>query len=62
MSSHAPYSHEDETEQAYRTYLDELQPLPGWDGLPFSLLLKEGDPTAYELGLVDYRDQQEGNK
>lgn len=60
MLTHAPYTITDETERAYQYHLDELHPLDGWDGTPFSLLLRDGDPIAYQVGLTDYRDQTGG--
>jgi len=45
--------------EAYKMYdemLDELYPLDGINCNPFSILLKEGDPTAYQCGFVDWCD------
>lgn len=49
-------------EQAYTRYnefLDELQPLEGMACNPFSQLLREGDPIAYNCGFNDFCDGQE---
>ena len=54
MSGHAQYTITSTVEQAYQEYLDDVYPLDGWDGTPFSLLLKRGDPIAYQVGLDEF--------
>ena len=50
----------DETEayEQYNNMLDELQPLEGIACNPFSILLKEGDPIAYDCGFADFCDAE----
>jgi hypothetical protein len=47
---------EREVRQDYDNWLNELYPLKGINCNPFSILLKEGDPIAYEEGFSDYCD------
>lgn len=50
-----------EEKEAYKLYnemLDELYPLKGIHCNPFSHLLKEGDPIAYDCGFSDQCDGQ----
>ncbi len=48
------------TEQDYQDHLDETYDLEslGWQGLPFSILLKRGDPVAYWTGYNDWKALQ----
>lgn len=50
---------ENEAYQEYNDFLDEMQPLTGFACNPFSILLQEGDPIAYNCGFNDYCDSQE---
>lgn len=48
--------------EAYKQYddmLNELYPLDGIACNPFSILLAEGDPVAYECGFADYCDNHD---
>jgi len=50
---------EQEAYSEYDDMLNELYPLDGVACNPFSTLLKEGDPTAYDCGFADYCDAYE---
>jgi hypothetical protein len=47
---------EHEAYQQYNDMLDEMYPLEGIACNPFSTLLREGDPVAYDCGFADYCD------
>ena len=50
---------EDQAYESYNDMLDEMQPLDGIACNQFSVLLREGDPTAYNCGFSDYCDGQD---
>lgn len=49
---------EQEAYEQYDDILNELYPLAGFACNPFSILLREGDNTAYEIGFADYCNNQ----
>ncbi|MHA1146459.1 MAG: hypothetical protein ACTSRW_17105 [Candidatus Helarchaeota archaeon] len=50
---------EDDAYSQYDDMLNEAYPLDGIACNAFSILLLEGDPTAYECGFVDYCNSME---
>ena len=50
---------EKEAHEQYDNMLNEMQPLTGIACNPFSVLLAEGDETAYNCGFSDFCDAYE---
>ncbi len=43
----------------WNAYLDETYPLEGLNCCPLSLLLKRGDPVAYQVGYQEFCEANE---
>ena len=43
--------------EAYKDWLDEVQPIH--NGLPYSILLERADSIAFNCGYADFLDSQE---
>ena len=49
---------EQEARRLYDAMLNEMYPLEGINCNPFSILLREGDPIAYDEGFSDWLDAE----
>ena len=49
---------EQEAKRLYDEMLNEAYPLEGINCNPFSILLREGDPIAYDCGFADCLDAE----